>query len=101
MYRSTRPLGLDNREGNDDDNSGRSSDNNGNDDNNDTERANSNVKVTNEPDCPEGQEPSLVTTCRPIPYCPNQHGLGGVAINPPNTDNCVNAPVVNHPSTRD
>jgi hypothetical protein len=89
-------------EGNDDDNSGQSSDNNnGNDDNNDTASETSDVKVTNESDCPVGQEPGLFTTRMPIKSCPNQLGLGGVAINPPNTNNCVNAPVVDHPSTRD
>jgi hypothetical protein len=89
-------------EGNDDDNSGQSSDNNnGNDDNNDTASETSDVKVTSESDCPVGQEPGLFTTRMPIKSCPNQLGLGGVAINPPNTNNCVNAPVVDHPSTRD
>jgi hypothetical protein len=48
----------------DDDNSGQSSGNNGNGDN--AERATSDVKVTNKPDCPVGQEPGLFTPCMPI-----------------------------------
>ena len=86
--------------GNDNENSGQSSENS-NDDNNGTAYETSDVKVTNEPDCPEGQESGLFTTCMPIQSCPNQPGLGSVAINPPNTNNCVNAPVVDNPSTRD
>jgi hypothetical protein len=48
----------------DDDNSGQSNGNNGNGDN--AERATSDVKVTNKPDCPVGQEPGLFTPCMPI-----------------------------------
>jgi hypothetical protein len=51
-------------EDNDDDNSGQSSGNNGNDDN-DAERATSDVKATNEPNCTKVQEPGLFTTCIP------------------------------------
>jgi hypothetical protein len=49
-------------------------------------------QVSNEPDCPEGQKPGLFTTCMPIQSCPDQLGRGGVAINSPNTNNCVNVP---------
>jgi hypothetical protein len=47
-------------EDNNDDNSGQSSGNNGNDDN-DAERATSDVKATNEPNCTKVQEPGLFT----------------------------------------
>lgn len=87
-------------EDNDNNNSGQSSDNKGNDDDNENEAATA-AKVTNNPDCPEGQEHGLFTTCMPIQSCANQLELGAVAINPPNANNCVNAPVVDHPSTRD
>lgn len=86
-------------EDNDNNNSGQSSDNKGNDDN-ENEAATS-AKVTNNPDCPEGREHGLFTTCMPIQSCANQLELGAVAINPPNTNNCVKSPVVDHHSTRD
>jgi hypothetical protein len=65
------------------------------------EQGTSDPKATKVPDCPEGQEHGLFTTCMPIQSCANQLELGAVAINPPNTNNCVNAPVVDHPSSQD
>lgn len=48
--------------------------------------------------CPKGQEQGQFTMCMPIQSCANQPGLG-VSIISPDTNDCVNAPLADHPST--
>jgi hypothetical protein len=80
----------------DEDNSGQN-----NNDNNDNEPATN--EVTEKPDCPTGQENGLFTSCLPIQACGNNIAVpccgSEVPLLIPNTNNCVNAPIVDHPST--
>jgi hypothetical protein len=74
----------------DEDNSGQN-----NNDNNDNEPATN--EVTEKPDCPAGQENGLFESRLPIQACGNNIA-GVVPVLPPNANNCVNAPIVDHPS---
>jgi hypothetical protein len=55
--------------------------------------------------CPNNQERALFTvTCVPIQSCGNDIGAGASGLGsiiPPNTNNCFNAPIVDHPSTEE
>jgi hypothetical protein len=83
----------------DEDNSGQKNNN----DKNDNEPAT--TEATEKPDCPSGQENGLFTTCMPIQTCRNQidvHCCGSAApILSDENSKCVNAPLVDHPLTRD
>jgi hypothetical protein len=92
------------KDDNDEDNPGQSSDSNDNNDNK-NEPTTTDTKVTNNPNCPKGQESGLFTTCMPIQTCSNQIGVhccGSAAPVLSAEDNkCVNAPLADHPSTED
>jgi hypothetical protein len=83
----------DSRDDDDDDDEDNSGQNNN--DNNDNEPATNEVKE--KPDCPAGQENGLFESCLPIQACGNNIA-GVVPVLPPNANNCVNAPIVDHPS---
>jgi hypothetical protein len=88
-------------EDNDDDNSGQGSDNNNPDDDNDDERATSDSELTNGPECPRNQERGLFTPCMPVRACSEDISVLGIPILTSQNNECVNAPLVDHPSTRD
>ncbi len=97
VTQDTITAGGESRDDNDEDNSGQN-----NNDNNDNEPA---TEIKDAPNCPAGQENGLFTTCMPIQACGNNIGMhccGSASHILSAEDNrCVNAPLVDHPSTED
>jgi hypothetical protein len=96
VTQDTITAGEESRDDNDEDNLEQN-----NNDNNNNEPT---TEIKDASNCPAGQESGLfTTTCMPIQACGNQIGvLGSAAPILSDTDNrCVNAPIVDHPSTED
>jgi hypothetical protein len=99
VTQETITAGGGSEDNNDKDNSGQNNNDNKN------EPTTTDTKVTNKLNCPKGQESGLFTTCMPIQTCSNQidvHCCGSAApILSDENSKCVNAPLVDHPSTED